>query len=80
LPNQNVSSVNLSSSTITFSAQSNITPTPTSNTLTVNTGNFNLGINSTSAKFEAFDEERYSIFYSDGTIENLTSDKVSINQ
>jgi hypothetical protein len=79
LPNQNVSSVNLNSSTITFSAQSNITPTPSGNTLTVNTGNFNLGINSTTAKFEAFDEERYSIFYSDGTIENLTSDKVSIS-
>ena len=79
LPNQNVSSVDLSSSTITFSAQSNITPTPSGNTLTVSTGDFNLGINSTTAKFEAFDEERYSIFYSDGTIENLTSDKVSIS-
>lgn len=79
LPNENVSSVDLSSSTITFSAQSNITPTPSSNTLTVSTGDFNLGINSTTAKFEAFDEERYSIFYSDGTIENLTSDKVSIS-
>ena len=79
LPNQNVSSVDLSSSTITFSAQSNITPTPSGNTLTVSTGDFNLGINSTTSKFEAFDEERYSIFYSDGSIENLTSDKVSIS-
>ena len=81
LPDSNVSSVNLSNSTITFSAQTNasFTPAVTSNTLTVNTGNFNLGINSISAKFEAFDEERYSIFYNDGTIENLTSDKVSIS-
>ncbi len=79
LPDSNISSVNLSSSTITFTAQSNTTFTPSSNTLTVSVGNFNLGINSTSAKFEAFDEERYSIFYSDGSIENLTSDKVAIN-
>lgn len=75
LPNQNIASVNLSGSTISFSAQSNSSFTPSANTLTVNTSNFNLGINSTSAKFEVFDEERYSIFYSDGTVENLTPDK-----
>jgi len=75
----NISSVNLNSSTITFSAQSNTNFTPISGQLTVDTTNFNLGINSTTAKFEAFDEERYSIFYSDGTVEKLTSDKVSIN-
>jgi len=79
LPNSNVSFVNLNSSTITFSAQSNTNFVPSSNTLTVNTGNFNIGINSTSVKFEAFDEERYSIFYSDGTIESLTSDKVTLS-
>ena len=79
LTNNNVSSVNLNSSTITFSAQSNANFTPTSGSLTLNTSNFNLGINSTTARFEAFDEERYSIFYTDGTIENLTSDKVRIN-
>jgi hypothetical protein len=78
LPDANIFSTDLSSSTITFSAQSNSTFTPVSNALTVNTGNFNLGINSTSAKFETFDEERYSIFYSDGTIENLTADKVTL--
>ncbi len=79
IPDSNIASVNLSSSTITFSAQSNSTFTTSSNSLTLDTGNFNLGINSTSAKFEAFDEERYSIFYADGSIENLTSDKVTIN-
>lgn len=79
LPNPNVSFVNLSSSTITFSAQSNTSFTPASNTLTVNTGNFDIGINTSSAKFEAFDEERYSICYADGTIESLTSDKVSLS-
>ena len=79
LPDSNIASTNLSSSTITFSAQSNSTFTPSSNTLTVNVGNFNTGINSTAVKFEAYDEERYSIFYSDGTIENLTSDKVTLS-
>ena len=78
LPNPNVSSVNLNSSTITFSAQTNSGYTHSSSkTITLNTGNFNLGINSTSAQFEAFDEERYSIFYTDGSVENLTSDKVN---
>lgn len=79
IPDTNIATCNLSDSTITFSAQSNTTFTPSSNTLTVNPTNFNLGINTTSVKFEAFDEERYSIFYSDGTIESLTSDKVRLN-
>jgi hypothetical protein len=78
LPDQNVSSVNLNSSTISFSAQTKAGFTHSaSSSITVSTGDFNLGINSTTARFEAFDEERYSIFYTDGTIENLTSDKVS---
>jgi len=80
LPHTNISSVNLSSSNIIFTAQSTGTlVSSASGSLTVNTSNFNLGINTVSAKFSAFDEERYSIFYSDGTIENLTSDKVSLN-
>ncbi|MEY3470457.1 MAG: Synechococcus phage [Actinomycetota bacterium] len=79
LPNKNIASIDLSSSGITFSAQSNTTFLPSSNTLTVNVGNFNTGINSSFVNFEAFDEERYSIFYSDGSIEKLTSDKVSID-
>ena len=78
LPDSNIASTNLSSSTITFSAQTNTNLTPSSKTLTVDTGKFNLGINSTTARFQAFDEERYSIAYSDGTVENLTSDKVLI--
>ena len=79
LANSNISSTNLSSSTITFSAQTNTNLTPSSNTLVVDTGKFNLGINSTTARFEAFDEERYSIAYTDGTIEALTSDKVVLS-
>ncbi len=79
LPNFNVASVNLSNSTLTFSAQSNTTFTPSSNSLTVNLSNFNLGLSTSFVIFTPFDEERYSIFYSDGTIENLTSDKVTLD-
>jgi hypothetical protein len=78
LPNTNIASVNLSGSTITFTAQSTGSLTPSGGTLTVNTGNFNLGINSTTARFESYDEERYSIFYADGTVEPLSPDKVSL--
>jgi hypothetical protein len=80
LPNDNISSVNLNSSNITFTAQNNVsfTPTVSGNTLTVDVGNFNIGITSAVINFAAFDEERYSIAYSDGSIETLTSDKVLI--
>ena len=79
LPNENISSVNLSDSILTFNTQSNSVLTPSSGTLTVSTNNFNLGISSQVSRFESFDEERYSIHYSDGEIENLTSDKVSLS-
>jgi hypothetical protein len=80
LPNQNISSVNLDSSNVIFTAQSNtsFTPTVSGNTLTVDVGNFNIGVTSSVINFATFDEERYSIAYSDGSIENLTSDKISI--
>jgi hypothetical protein len=80
LPNDNVSSINLNFSNITFTAQNNtsFTPTVTGNTLTVDVGNFNIGITSAVIDFAAFDEERYSIMYNDGSIETLSADKVSI--
>jgi len=80
IPDSNIASVDLNESILTFSAQSNSSfPAPVSNTITLNSSNFNLGINTGLVKFQSFDEERYSIFYSDGTIENLTPDKVIIN-
>lgn len=84
LPNQNISFVDLTSSTITFSAQSNKTFTPSGSpsigySLEVGLDDFDLGTDSGSASFEVYDEERYSIFYSDGTIDNLTSDKIRLN-
>jgi virulence-associated protein VapD len=78
LPEPNISSTNLNNSTVTFTAQSTGTLVSTGS-LTVNTSNFDLGINTTTAQFETFDEERYSIHYNDGTIENLTSDKFSLS-
>jgi hypothetical protein len=79
LPNSNISSTDLSASTIIFSAQSTGSLTPSGKKLTVNTSNFNLGISTSSAKFAAFDAERYSIFYADGTIDKLTSDEVVLS-
>lgn len=79
IPSSNVASTNLANSNIIFTAQSNTTFTPSSNTLTINTTNFDVGVNTSSVNFESFDEERYSIFYSDGTVENLTSDKFNLS-
>lgn len=79
LPDSNIASASLSDSVLTFTAQSNATLTPSSNTLTVSTGNFDLGISSSLSRFQAFDEERYSIHYADGTIDALTSDKVTLS-
>ena len=79
IDDSNISSINLSSSVISFTADSNTTFTPSSGTLTVNRDNFTLGVNSTTAQFEQFDEERYSISYSDGTVDDLTPDKFSLS-
>jgi len=79
IPSSNVASTNLANSNIVFTAQSNATFTPSSNTLTVNTSNFAVGVNTSLVNFESFDEERYSIFYTNGTIERLTSDKFTLS-
>ena len=78
LPDYNIASLSLNNSILTFSTQSNITPTISGNTLTVSTTDFNIPSGISTIFFESYDAERYSIHYSDGTIENLTSDKVVI--
>jgi hypothetical protein len=70
LPDKNISSVDLSDSNLSISAQ--ITTNVVSSTLTFSTSDFT-GI--TSSYLLPFDAERYSIHYSDGVIEKLTSDK-----
>ena len=84
LPNVNVASVDLSSSSIIFTAQtlSSFSKTPLSSgakSITIVISDFNLPAGVNDALFAPFDEERYSVFYDDGTIFNLTPDKISIN-
>jgi len=75
LPDTNISSVNLSDSLLTVSEQ--LTgKTISSGKLILNTSDFT-GI--TSAFFAAFDEERYSVYYTGGGIGTITSDSFSLN-
>ena len=78
LPKQNIESVNFADSNLIISRQiPNQTVASNSLTLSSQAGlNVNAGI--TSAFFEPFDAEKYSITYQDGSIEPLTSDQVSI--
>jgi hypothetical protein len=76
LPDSNVSSVNLSNSLLTVSSQISGETTDTSGALTFNLSSVT-GI--TSAFFATFDQERYSVHYSDGTIAPITSDQFSIS-
>ena len=79
LPNNTISSVDLDGSQLTFTAQ-----TISSYSLAVGSdlvaslspSDFNLPGNSGTVKFDTFDAEKYSIHYTDGTIEPLTQDKV----
>ena len=75
LPDSNISSVNLSDSLLTISSQ--ITQSVTTNSqgkLTLDSSDINtLGFSN--AFFAAFDEERYSVHYSDGTIARITQDQ-----
>jgi len=74
LPDKNIASVNLSGSNLSISSQ--ISKNVSSNSLSFSTSDFT-GI--TSSFLQTFDEERYSIHYSDGVIEPLTSDKFSLS-
>ena len=71
----NVSSVSLADSNLIVTKQVTLESTDAN-------GRMNIPISSvgiSSALFEAFDAERYSIFYQDGTIEDLTSDQFTLN-
>jgi len=69
LPNSNVESLDLTDSTIQFRIE--ITGESTDGS-----GQLDLpSLTGTDKVYAPFDEERYSIFYSDGTIEPLTSDQ-----
>jgi len=79
LPNSNISNIYLSSSNLIFSAQSSITPTISTNRITISPSDFNLPVGLTTASFEAFNEQRYSIHYSDGSIEHISPDEVGVS-
>ena len=74
LSSDNISSVNLSGSNITINSQLREQTTDVNGrtTLSIPTG-------ITSAFFETFDPERYSVFYADGSIEDLTSDQFTLS-
>jgi hypothetical protein len=72
LPNPNVSSVNLSDSLLTISEQITGESTDGNGVLEFNTSAIS-GISS--VFFESFDQERYSVHYSNGGIGTITSDQ-----
>ena len=75
LGNNNIANVNLSGSQLTITKQVNSKGTSSLGSLSLSiTSDFGI----VDGYFEPFDTERYSIFYGDGTVEQLTSDKVSI--
>ena len=72
-----ISAVNLANSNLMISKQ--VTGQATNSVtgaLSIPITNASIGL--TSALFETFDAERYYVAYSDGTIENLTSDQVTL--
>jgi len=76
LPRFNVSSVDLSNAELVITKQITGRSTDPNGEMLLTTSDFldtTVGINS--VFFEPFDTERYSVHYSDGTTENLTSDQ-----
>ena len=76
LPNSPISSVNLTGSNLTVSQQITSVTSTGIGTITFNLSNIS-GI--TSAFFLPFNNQRYSIFYSDGTTDTLSSDKFTLS-
>ena len=74
LGNQNVSDINLSTANLVVGK--NVTGKSTSGAGALSMAVSDTGISS--AFYDAFDEERYAVHYSDGSIENLTSDQVTL--
>ena len=71
---KNIAKVDLSNSSLTFTKQINNLGTSAVGALTINTSD--LGVDS--AVFLAFDQERYSIHYTDGTVESLSANQVTV--
>ena len=71
---QNVERVNLSQSNLLVSQQLRELSTDADGTLITNISNTGI----TSAFFEAYDADRYSVYYSDGSIEDLSRDQFQL--
>ena len=79
LPKINIASVDLSSSELTIAKQVTGRSTSATGTLTITTADaLDASAGITSVFFETFDAERYSVHYSDGTTDNLTSGKFTL--
>jgi len=78
LPNSNISQVDLNDSILTFSAQSTSAKS-SSSPIVLSVSDFSLPSGLSTALFASFDEERYSVHYSDGTTQPLTSDQFSLS-
>ena len=79
LPRINIASVDLSSSELTISKQITGRSTSATGSLTITTADaLDTSAGITSVFFESFDAERYSVHYSDGTTDNLTSGKFTL--
>jgi len=79
LPKSNISSVDLSSSSLSFKAQTINEFSTGAGTFTVDSSNFSLSAGISTAFFESFDQERYSLHYTTRAIETLSADKVSLD-
>ena len=78
LPVQGIASVDLSGAQLTITKQIN-GKTVSGSSMQINIADaIDTSAGITSVFYEAFDAERYSIHYSDGTIENLTSGMVTL--
>jgi hypothetical protein len=77
LPNNDISSVDFSGSSLSVVDQITGETTDGSGVMTFNIGNITAGI--TSAFFKSYSDKRYSVHYSNGTIEPLTSDQFSLS-
>ena len=76
IDDDNISTVNLASSNLLVSRQITEQTTTGAGALSIAISNSKVGL--TSALFETFDAERYFVTYADGSIEDLTSDQVSL--
>lgn len=78
VPNSNLSSIDLNGSILTFSAQSTSAKS-SSSPIVLSVSDFSLPSGLTTALFQGFDEERYSVHYTDGTTQSLTADQFSLS-